>query len=201
VSEEQRARDAQLDLVAWAELPEKTRLDLSYKVTNTGKYPVWIFNKLHSSIKFGRGRELDPNLVNVEFDPQQFLLTLSKKVSQVPESMSVEAPISPCVTLLEPGQECEEALHVVLPLRFRSDYVNVSDESLVSTSIEAPWVFELGYGILIVPGARAMMREAQTTDGTKAWSVVPMTYGTQDLLRTPAFGLKIPYFRRKPDVP
>jgi hypothetical protein len=197
VAEELQARDSQISLAVKAHSPERTRLDISYKVENIGRYPVWIFNKLHSAILRGEKRELDPNVVNVRFE-EPYRLILSKKVSAVPNYMSVEAPISPCVTLLEPGERCEEAFQVILPLRDRSDYVDVEDESLVHTTIGVPWVFEIGYGVLQVEDARTMMREAQTTDGTKAWTVAPMTYGCQDLLRTPVFSFPIPYLRRKP---
>jgi hypothetical protein len=197
VTEVLKATEPNLSLTVHVTRLDLTRLELSYVAKNTGPHGIWLLNRLdqYQDAK-GIGRFLDPNLVYVKLLEDPSAIVLFKGVCEFPLNTSFEIRWVPCLTQLEPGQECAEKMLVTLPLRPRTWYEQEPDRELVKTQVEWPTYFELGYKVLTHPDARKHVFEVRTNLGP-APSVEPVTPGSQLVIRTPEFPFKLPVLRPK----
>ena len=115
-------------------------LRVRYEAENVSVSDLYLFNRLWHRYTEKNIFELDPNLVYIS--SQNGVVRLFKGSPDIPDNMSVEMPIIPCVTLLPRGQRLDEILQIELPLRQLNPY-NPEERPVIENPNAI--LFSLGY--------------------------------------------------------
>ncbi|WP_046246007.1 hypothetical protein [Hymenobacter terrenus] len=177
-----------LTVTASTDGPAAGALRLHYRVRNTGAQPLYFLNQLWKRAWRDPGRNqvlfgVLPNLANVEVSPEA--VTVSKKVTDVPPGLMVEALRIPFMTRVEPGAAYEETVELALPLQLNNMYQagppNVP-------AVPRPLHFELGY---VSFGPAEAIREVATPAGS-AFGTDAFPESEQEVIRVGPFQGSVP---------
>lgn len=169
--------DAGLELHARFEVAGE-HLVLDYEVRNGTPRDAYLLNRLYRSVPT---LQIAPDVVYVELVPGSRTVRLFKKLADLPEGVTVTAPVAPFVTPLRAGGTFHETVRVPLPVREYLEYSMRGPQPAGEphTALFQNVSFTLGY-YWKVEGTREETRQIQGTQ-------VVMPIGPRD--KRPEFGL------------
>jgi len=134
-------------------------LVLSYGVDNQTNRDVYLLNRVHD-----QSLRTSPDLVYVEFNREQRLVSAYKKIPAIPPGLSPTMPAAPYVTPLRAGKRFMESIRIELPVREFSAYAPAPEKTRAAHY--RGLIFTLGYywsvpgmkerTLEIVPGVEAI---------------------------------------------
>jgi hypothetical protein len=100
---------------------DDANLLLHYRAENRAGEPVYVYHRMYRQ-RFPDGKFWhDPDVACVRFEAGG-RIQVAKWVPEIPQGLSVEYPIIPCVSRLESGQALEESFNLALPAEPWSAY-------------------------------------------------------------------------------
>jgi hypothetical protein len=151
-------------------------IELAYSVSNRTPSEIYLFNRMYDDVDVAGNFQVDKNICNIEVIDSK--IVVSKKIPAIPDSIDVEIPYIPCVTLVAAGDEFTESIQLRLPLKPGTPYVTC-DQPIRPVTL--PVFFELGY-FVGRPGTRALAETVATTVGPSL-RFDPFTEAAQMILR------------------
>ena len=95
------------------------QLILKYEVVNRSSRDAYLLNRLYRSAP---SLDMNPDVIYVHLDSKTETVLLSKKLEDLPQGISVTAPIAPFVTPLRAGASFREEVHVPIPVEEYRQY-------------------------------------------------------------------------------
>jgi len=141
-------------------------LRVRYEAENVSVSDLYLFNRLWHRYTEKNIFELDPNLVYIS--SQNGVVRLFKGSPDIPDNMSVEMPIIPCVTLLPRGQRLDEILQIELPLRQLNPY-NPEERPVIENPNAI--LFSLGY-FRVAEIGQSLVNPVRSTMGQALYAYV-----------------------------
>lgn len=171
-------------------------LSLHYRFRNEDSRSVFLFNRLYHVIDEKGVYRTDVNLVNVEMDKEQ--IVISKKIVAVPIEIDVEKTVTPCVTQVRPRESFEETIMIALPLKPRNPYLSRRDSEpkpTTSNQFVEIW-FESGF-FFASHGTDRLAVSVPTPTGPALY-FDPFPISSQQVLRVGPFRIELPVHNTKP---
>jgi len=173
---------------------EGDTLILQYAFHNKGQQNTYLFNRVFKGLDDQGKYRTHGDFVYVELDSVQ--VVISKKVMPVPPDVEVEKPVVPCVSLVRPGEKCEEQFAVSLPLKAWTPYRRSEGDETEESVTALPLWFEVGYFSTSKEGD-ALAKTVETTEGP-ALCFYPFWPSSQSILRAGPVMDAVPVVVRRP---